>query len=250
MVYQFKGDHLSEAFDHSDDLNGSLPIYLQIAEMVAREIGAGRLLDGERLPPERDMAREHGISVGTLRKSLAQLEGRGLLERRQGSGNYIRHQQHAGNIYALFRLELASGGGLPTAKTLKLDKLKKPKDVPDFGSSDHAYRFRRLRFLDGVPAALEEIWLDGAAAENLKLSDVSESLYHFYKTKLGLWITRAEDRVAIAPAPDWGVDQFGLMHGDMAGFITRIAWDQHSRRIEFSRTWFDPNVARYVSRLK
>ncbi|MEM9716148.1 MAG: GntR family transcriptional regulator [Pseudomonadota bacterium] len=250
MVYQFKGKHLSDAFDQSGEFNGALPIYLQIAEMIAREIGAGRLLDGERLPPERDMAREHNVSVGTLRKSLAQLEGRGLLERRQGSGNYIRHQHHAGNIYALFRLELVAGGGLPTAKTLVLDKLPKPKDAPDFGPSQQAYRFQRLRYLDGIPAALEEIWLDGNAAETLKLSDVSESLYHFYKTKLGRWITRAEDRIGIAPVPDWQVDQFGLKPGDPAGFITRIAWDQHGERIEFSRTWFDPKMARYVSRLK
>lgn len=196
------------------------------------------------------MAREHGVSVGTLRKSLAQLEERGLLERQQGSGNYIRHQQRAGNIYALFRLELTSGGGLPTAKTLKLDKLDKSEDLPEFGPSAQAFRFRRLRMLDGHPAALEEIWLDGSVADDIKLSEASESLYHFYKTRLGIWITRAEDHVGVAPVPDWQVDQFGMKPDQMAGFITRIAWDQSSHRIEFSRTWFDPSVARYVARLK
>ena len=49
----------------------ALPIYLQIAELLAREIAAGHLLDGERLPPERDMAERLGISVGTVKSRIA-----------------------------------------------------------------------------------------------------------------------------------------------------------------------------------
>ena len=52
---------------------GSLPVYLQISERLIREIGAGRLPDGARLPPEREMAASFSISVGTLRKALAEL---------------------------------------------------------------------------------------------------------------------------------------------------------------------------------
>lgn len=45
---------------------GSLPVYLQIAETLVRDITAGRLIDGEKLPPEREMATTLGIAVGTL----------------------------------------------------------------------------------------------------------------------------------------------------------------------------------------
>ena len=135
----------------------ALPKYVQTAEMLIREIAAGRLLDGERLPPERDMAAELGLAVGTLRKALADLEYRGLLERVQGSGNYIRSGAEASGVYALFRLELIRGGGLPTAETLSVDFLPKPGDAPDFGPSESAHRVRRLRRLGGRSAALEEI---------------------------------------------------------------------------------------------
>ncbi|MGB0746959.1 MAG: YmdB family metallophosphoesterase, partial [Alphaproteobacteria bacterium] len=52
---------------------GALPIYQQVSELLTREIAAGRLLDGQRLPPERAMAAEHGVTVRTLRKALAEL---------------------------------------------------------------------------------------------------------------------------------------------------------------------------------
>ena len=43
----------------------SLPVYIQISEMLMREIIAGRLSDGERLLPERHLAKSLNISVGT-----------------------------------------------------------------------------------------------------------------------------------------------------------------------------------------
>ena len=68
----------------------SLPIYIQISEMLMREIIAGRLLDGERLLPERTLAKSLSISVGTLRKALKDLEQKGALFRKHGSGNYVK----------------------------------------------------------------------------------------------------------------------------------------------------------------
>ena len=55
----------------------ALPLYVQISELLIRDIAAGRLIDGERLPPEREMAEELGISIGTLRKALADLTQKG-----------------------------------------------------------------------------------------------------------------------------------------------------------------------------
>ncbi len=42
---------------------GALPSYLRIAERLTREIGGGRLVPGERLPPERQMAAENGVAL-------------------------------------------------------------------------------------------------------------------------------------------------------------------------------------------
>ena len=66
---------------------GKLPLYLQIAEQVSRDISAGLLNEGQRLPAERQMARDYNVTVRTLRKSLARLTETGLLFRKQGSGN-------------------------------------------------------------------------------------------------------------------------------------------------------------------
>lgn len=229
---------------------GSLPIYLQITELLVRDIAAGRLIDGEKLKPERDMAEELGIAVGTLRKALAELQARGLLERVQGSGNYVRAVSDPKSVYAMFRLELIAGGGLPTAEVLSVERLPKPSHLPRFGRSDQGHRIRRLRRLGGQPAAVEEIWLDGSYADSITADTLSESLYLFYRTQLSLWIARAEDQIGLDHVPDWAPDTFGQPPGSPVPHILRISHDQDGQSAEVSRTWFDHDIARYVARLK
>ncbi len=229
---------------------GSLPLYQQISELLIRDIAAGRLADGQRLPPEREMAEQLGIAVGTLRKALADLAGRGMLDRIQGSGNYVRARPDAQSVYALFRLELAEGGGLPTAEVLSVDRLPKPDDLPEFGQGPDGHRIRRLRRLSGAIAAVEEIWLCASYLPELRAEDLSESLYLFYRTRLNLWIQRAEDRVDVAPVPDWAPPVFPHPPGTPCGHIVRISWAQNNTRAEVSRTWFDHRNVRYVARLK
>ncbi len=227
----------------------ALPVYVQIAELLIRDIGAGRLIPGERLAPERALAGEMKVSVGTLRKALAELEKKGMLERVQGSGNYIRAAGKGDSVYAMFRLELPEGGGLPRAQILSVEFLDKPADLPRFGKATRGSRVRRLRLLNDTIIAVEEIWLDESAGR-IEPAAVSESLYQHYQKQLGFWITRAEDRVSIGALPAWTPADFPEPAGTTVGFVERFSWSDRPDPIEFSRTWFDPNRSVYVQRLR
>lgn len=228
--------------------SNALPKYVQTAEMLIREIASGRLADGARLPPERNMASELGIAVGTLRKALHDLQDRGLLRRIHGSGNYVCHRPDAAGVYAFFRLELIEGGGLPTASVLGVGRVATEGQVAAVFDGREAYRIRRLRSLSGTPVALEEIWLDGRRAERIDASDLSESLYLHYRNKLNLPIASVEDRIGVAAVPGWTVPAFGLIPGLPAGFVERRGRTPDGEIAEFSRTWFDPDKAQYVNR--
>ena len=226
----------------------SLPLYLQLSEFLIREIAAGRLSDGDKLPPEREMAAQYKTTVTTLRKALAVLQNKGLLERIHGSGNYVRQAEQVDSVYSMFRLELVNGGGLPTSKLVELREMSKPVDLPAFGLSEMATRIRRLRFLDAKLIAVEEIWLDRDAGE-VKQEQLQDSLYRYYKMQLGFWISRAEDRVSIGRTPDWSPQDFGVAAGQSTGFIERFSWAQTPVPVEYSRTWFDTTKAVYIQRL-
>lgn len=226
----------------------TLPRHLQISEMLTREIKAGLRRDGDRLPPERAFAEELGVSVGTLRKALADLAEKGMLARVHGSGNYVRDNPAVSSIYALFRLERSGGGGLPTARLLSVERLSRPDDVPEIDSADHAFRFRRIRALDGLAVAAEEMWLGGARAEAIAPHKVGDSLYQFYAEQLGFRIARVEDRVSVGDLPAWASAYFKDASPNPWGYIERVSRDESGEPAEFSRTWFDPQKARFVAR--
>ena len=229
--------------------SSALPKYIQISEMLIREISAGQLANGARLPPERDMARSLDISVGTLRKALTDLENKGLLERVQGSGNYVRHKPDVSSVYSFFRLEKLGGGGLPRAQVLSVDRLPKPIAANAVGNDAEGHRIRRLRWLDETMIALEEIWLDGSFCAQLDAEDLSESLYHYYRENLGLVIGSVEDRITLANVPKWAPKAFHLRPGQPAGYVQRVGHSTAQDAVEFSRTWFDTERACYVSRM-
>jgi GntR family transcriptional regulator len=229
---------------------GALPLYIQISELLTREIAAGIWPDGTRLPTEIELAGSLGVAVGTLRKALAELEARGLLERIQGSGTYVRAKARTGAIYEFFHLELKDGAGLPKARILSLDRMPHPEFAPRFGdgASDAAWRVRRLRFLGETPAALEEIWFDARHATSLDIDSINESMHLFYRQNLGFWIARVEDRVSAAPCPDFAPPGIPFRPGAPLGHVERISWGNAGTVEEYSRNWFDPDTVAYVAR--
>src|SRR5947209_6594597 len=65
-------------------------LYRQIADQIRTVIHAGEFRTGARLPPERDLARQLGVSRPSVREALIALEVEGLVEVRIGSGIYVR----------------------------------------------------------------------------------------------------------------------------------------------------------------
>jgi GntR family transcriptional repressor for pyruvate dehydrogenase complex len=61
----------------------------QVVEHVRREIEAGRLGPGHRLPPERELALQMGVSRPSLRSGLRTLQAMGIITSRRGAGTFI-----------------------------------------------------------------------------------------------------------------------------------------------------------------
>ncbi len=63
---------------------------LQVAEILVDELRRGELDAGTKLPSERELAEAMEVSRAVVREALNSLQMAGVVERRVGSGNYIR----------------------------------------------------------------------------------------------------------------------------------------------------------------
>lgn len=73
-------------------------LYRQIADQIRALIRSGEYTAGSRLPPERDLARQLGVSRPSVREALIALEVEGLVEVRIGSGIYVRVPAEGGRV--------------------------------------------------------------------------------------------------------------------------------------------------------
>ncbi len=69
---------------------GSEPKHSRISQELLAEIASGKYAPSGRLPSEAQLVRRFGVSRPTVARALRDLQDRGLVERRVGSGSYVR----------------------------------------------------------------------------------------------------------------------------------------------------------------
>jgi DNA-binding transcriptional regulator YhcF (GntR family) len=65
------------------------PLYTQVQDRMRERISTGEWKPNMAIPNEGDLAREFGVSSGTMRKALDALEAEGFLSRKQGRGTFV-----------------------------------------------------------------------------------------------------------------------------------------------------------------
>jgi DNA-binding transcriptional MocR family regulator len=69
--------------------SGDQPLYRRLADAIAGQIERHELSAGDRLPPQREIAKALGINVTTVTRALLALQQRGLIEARPGRGTIV-----------------------------------------------------------------------------------------------------------------------------------------------------------------
>lgn len=76
-------------------------LYQHVAEQIGSLIHAGEFRDGDRLPPERELAKQLGVSRPVVREAMIALEIAGLVDVRGGAGAFVKRARgDAGSLLA------------------------------------------------------------------------------------------------------------------------------------------------------
>jgi DNA-binding GntR family transcriptional regulator len=79
----------------------------RVAELLARAIDAGRYAPGEKMPPYRQLAAEHGIAVNTAQAAVRHLAATGRVVIRPSSGVFVADGPPTNAVATTDRVELA-----------------------------------------------------------------------------------------------------------------------------------------------
>src|SRR5215471_10257265 len=120
------------------DSGSPVPLYHQLAERLFGEIRSGRYAPGAKLPSEHELARTFGLGRPTVRQATEALIQRGLLERRRGSGTYVRGVPAQVDLFSLTGT-LTSFEARGISLTSELDRPR--NELID--ETDHPFRGRQ-----------------------------------------------------------------------------------------------------------
>lgn len=188
------------------DKNSFIPLYFQIQDRLAKQIQSGALLSGDMLPGEEDLCRLYGVSRMTARQSLQGLKQQGLVRSEKGRGTFVIQPKVEKKIAHLsgFSAEMRSLGMKPSSRILEqATKPASPEIALRLGVSPGSLllELHRLRLADGLPLAIEQVWISLAEFPGIAKIDFSRSsLYGTLREKYGIQVGSA-DEIIEARAP-------------------------------------------------
>jgi GntR family transcriptional regulator len=180
------------------------PLYLQVKDTLIQRILAGAWKPGAAIPNEIDLSRELGISVGTVRKALDEMESERLISRRQGRGTFVIDQSSDECAIRFSNIRDADGvrisGSVESCEIVSAAANESEARMLNLRLGDPVFRLHRLRSHDGQAYMIEDSSIPQARFPGLaQESEISASivvLAHRY----GLLLARVEEKIGVAVA--------------------------------------------------
>lgn len=212
------------------------PLYQVVIDTIVERIASGTLQSGAMLPSETQLGTELGVSQGTARKALIELESRGLVQRAQGRGTFVTVRTPETSLFNFFRLRNADGQ-LDTPELEKEIVRRRHATSEEretlFGHPEEVIEIERVRSLAGKQVTHEFSVISASLFPGLAdRTPLPNTLYVFYQQAYSIIIIRADERLKATPASARTADALGLAKGTPVLEVLRQSIDVLDRVVE------------------
>jgi GntR family transcriptional regulator len=213
------------------------PLYLQLRDALAERIARGEWKPGSAIPNESDLAREFGVSAGTMRKALDLMEAERLLSRRQGRGTFV-NDQASDELAARFN-NLRAPDGSRVCGDVKSANITEGKATElecnrlGLRAGDDVYRIHRVRHHNGQVYLVEDASLPAALFPGLaKRNSVADRIIALAQ-EYGLLLGKAAERISLSEASPAIAQTLGIAARSPIMVLDRVVMALDGRPIEW-----------------
>ncbi len=182
---------------------GRNPLYLQVHRIIVERILAGEFKPGDKIPVETELARQTGVSVGTLRHAVDILVADGVLQRKEGVGTFVQSFRNSGywNRFQPFE-KVDDQPRFDIRRLFKFDRVPATEEVAsalNLCVGDELIHIVRHMIRSSEPleiiTAIDELFLPPKFFDKLTEAlflahfQTNDSLYKFYDRECGVVIT-------------------------------------------------------------
>jgi GntR family transcriptional regulator len=229
------------------------PRYLAVAKLLSADIARGVVAPGDRLPGERELCKHFNVSRITVRRALAELRDRGLIDADSTRGWFVTSTS-LGEPNALMSFsEMARSRGLAPSSRIRRAVVR-PATIDEaeiFGIApgSELFELERIRLLDGVAVAIELSRIPLQLAPGLPEADLEQgSLYDLLRRK-GVMPGRSDYVLQAVPAEPGQAAALDLAPGAPLLLATARTYDMAGRVIELTSNVFRGDRYRFRTTL-
>ncbi len=221
-----------------------IPLYVLLQERITELVEAERLRPGDALPSEASLQSRFGVSRATVRQALAGLERRGLVERQQGRGTFLRFPAMQRSLPELtsFSEHVKAQKMRPSSTLVEYATVTAGSgdDTRHFPADTPLVRAVRLRHANDVVVGLHTVFVPLAVAERVGFAeevlraDHSTSLYALLE-RGGVQLEWAEEHLQARGADAAEARLLGVRPGTAVMSVLRLTRDASDQLIEVVR---------------
>jgi GntR family transcriptional regulator len=235
-----------------------LPLHARLRDALASRIASLEWRAGETIPPEHLLTKEYGVSTNTVRKAVEQLVREGLLERRQGSGTFVRRPSFDGSLFRWFNFQdpaAPDGRTVPESRLLEREVVEASPEVRAalrLPAGARVLRVLRLRLWAGEPAITEDLFLSVplfARFAEIPEHEIGPLLYPVYEREFGQVVAAVEDELSLGHADELRARLLNVSVGEPIIIVERCSLDATGAPIDWRRAYGRGDRFRYKVRL-
>jgi GntR family transcriptional regulator len=184
------------------------PKYIKLRDQIKEDIKNEKYECGKRIPSEKQLMEDYGLSRDTVRKALNLLVQEKTLYKIQGSGTFVSEENFNQTLLKFYSFtdEMKKRGKVPTSKILSFKKLEMDDVIKKKmkSTNKYVYELTRLRLADEKVVMYEVTYLNYELIENLTLEKLeNKPLYEILRKDYKINFDRATEKFqAIIPTEE------------------------------------------------
>ena len=192
----------------------------------------------QKLPTERKLCADLGVSRLTVRRAIEQMVNQGEVYRIQGSGTYVAEPAiRKRELLTSFSDDMRSRGLAPGAKLLSAEETvagARESWLLGVSPGEPLLHLVRLRSAGSVPMCLEEVWLLARLAPGLLETPLEDSLYETLLARYSITLDRAQQQVGATVVDTAQAALLEVPALTPALQVERVTYDVRGRAVELA----------------
>lgn len=231
------------------------PLYFAVKQSLLASLASGEWVRGEAIPPENQLAKKFGVSIGTLRKAVDELVKEHILVRHQGRGTFVATQESDQHFFRFFRIQRRDGlKSYPVTQLLKFQKKKASKEIREqlqLAKDAYIFEFFNLLSLNDDLVMIDEIQVPENLFSSLtekSLAERSSTLYNFYQNNFGVNVIDTKEKLITCQANKDIAAWLQVPENTALLQINRIAYTYNEKPLELRQSYVNTEKYEYIAK--